>query len=276
MDDFSKIWRAFFAIAIMGIAVQQFMFADMMAVIMPPHYPAWLTPRLLWTSVTSIGLIAVSICILFGFKGRLTSLLLALVLLLFVLIFQVPGTQYPAHIGSWINPFKEFALAGGALVIAGSLPEDDTMPDFFKLLEKAIPFGKYMLAITLSTFGSTHFIYRDFCASLVPNWIPFHYFWSDFAGVALIAGGLGIILGVLGRQLLFFNNLSKLAARLVGIMIFLWFIMLHVPRAIADPHTGNGNEWTSVFEALAFSGIAFLIARKQQPVSSYSFKKEAA
>jgi hypothetical protein len=43
-------------------------------------------------------------------------------------------------------------------------------------------------------------------------------------------------------------------------MIFLWFIMLHIPRAIADPHSGNGNEWTSVFEALAFSGIAFLMA----------------
>lgn len=261
MEDFSKIWRAFFALSVMGIAVQQFIFADMMAVIMPPHYPAWLAPRLLWTSVSSIGLIAASICILFEFKGRPASLLLGFVLLLLVLIFQVPGTQYPGHIGSWINAFKEFTLAGGALVVAGSLPADDNMPVFLKFTEKLIPAGKYMLAITLVTFGSTHFIYRDFCASLVPGWIPFHYFWSDFAGVALVSGGIGIILGMLGTSLLFFKHLSKLAARLVGIMIFLWFIMLHVPRAIADPHTGNGNEWTSVFEALAFSGIAFLIAR---------------
>jgi uncharacterized membrane protein len=276
MEDFSKVWRAFFALAIMGIAVQQFIFADMMAVIIPPKYPTWLAPRLLWTSVISIGLIAAAGCILFEFKGRMISLLLALVLFLFVLVFQIPGTQYPGHIGSWINPFKEFALAGGALVIAGSLPEDHIIPDFFKLLEKLIPFGKYMLAITLVTFGSTHFIYRDFCALLVPNWIPLHYFWSDFAGIALISGGLGIILGVFGSSWLLFNNLSKLAARLVGIMIFLWFIMLHVPRAIADPHTGNGNEWTSVFEALAFSGIAFLIARKRQTASSYLFQQATA
>jgi hypothetical protein len=43
-------------------------------------------------------------------------------------------------------------------------------------------------------------------------------------------------------------------------MLFLWVILLHIPRAIADPHSGNGNEWTSVFQALAFSGIAFILS----------------
>jgi len=43
-------------------------------------------------------------------------------------------------------------------------------------------------------------------------------------------------------------------------MIFLWFILLHIPRAIADPYIEKGNEITSVFESLGFSGIAFLIA----------------
>jgi hypothetical protein len=43
-------------------------------------------------------------------------------------------------------------------------------------------------------------------------------------------------------------------------MIFLWVLMLHIPRAIADPYTNVRNEWASVFEALAFSGIAFMLA----------------
>jgi len=43
-------------------------------------------------------------------------------------------------------------------------------------------------------------------------------------------------------------------------MLFLWVIVLHIPRAIANPYVGNGNELTSVFEALAFSGIALGIA----------------
>ncbi len=43
-------------------------------------------------------------------------------------------------------------------------------------------------------------------------------------------------------------------------MIFLWLIVLHIPWAIADPYTDRGNEITSVFQALAFSGIALGIA----------------
>jgi uncharacterized membrane protein YphA (DoxX/SURF4 family) len=84
----------------------------------------------------------------------------------------------------------------------------------------------------------------------VPGWIPWPYFWTYFAGSALIAGGVGIVINVKRR----------LAAFLLGLAIFSWFIVLHIPRAIADPHSGNGNEWTSVFEAFGFSGIALILS----------------
>jgi len=58
------------------------------------------------------------------------------------------------------------------------------------------------------------------------------------------------------------GTIGRDVALLLGLMLFFWVFMLHIPRAIADPHSGNGNEWASVFEALAFSGIAFLIAGK--------------
>jgi hypothetical protein len=37
-------------------------------------------------------------------------------------------------------------------------------------------------------------------------------------------------------------------------------LILHIPRAIAMPDAANGNELTSVFQALAFSGVALVIA----------------
>jgi hypothetical protein len=56
---------------------------------------------------------------------------------------------------------------------------------------------------------------------------------------------------------------------------FLWFLCLHIPRAIAGPHTLNGNEWTSVCESLAFSGIAFIFAAlpASNPYSISRFKR---
>jgi uncharacterized membrane protein YphA (DoxX/SURF4 family) len=50
---------------------------------------------------------------------------------------------------------------------------------------------------------------------------------------------------------------ARLAAALLGAIIFIWVIVLHLPRAVAAE---SANEWTSVFQALAMSGIAFILA----------------
>jgi hypothetical protein len=41
-------------------------------------------------------------------------------------------------------------------------------------------------------------------------------------------------------------------------MIFLWVILLHIPRALAAPR--DSNETTAVFEALAISSACYLLA----------------
>jgi hypothetical protein len=41
-------------------------------------------------------------------------------------------------------------------------------------------------------------------------------------------------------------------------MIFLWVFLVHIPRALAGPN--HANETAGVFEALALSGVALLVA----------------
>jgi hypothetical protein len=98
-------------------------------------------------------------------------------------------------------------------------------------------------------FGIDHFLYTDFVAGLVPVWMPGHLFWTYVAGVALIGSGISLML----------NIKLVTVSLLLGSMLFLWLVLLHIPRAIADPLSGKGNEVTSVFEALGFSGMAFMI-----------------
>jgi uncharacterized membrane protein len=108
----------------------------------------------------------------------------------------------------------------------------------------------------LIAFGIDHFLYKEFVATIVPDWIPWHMFWTYFAAVALIGSGVCILFKILIRQI----------SMLLGIMLLIWFVILHIPRAVADPDGAKGNEITSVFQALAFSGVAFVIA------SVYRFK----
>ena len=64
----------------------------------------------------------------------------------------------------------------------------------------------------------------------------------------LLAGGIGIL----------FPQTLRLAALLSGLMIFLWVPMLHIPRALAD--LSVPGETSAIFEALALSGVALLVA----------------
>ncbi len=116
------------------------------------------------------------------------------------------------------------------------------------LIQKIAPFGKYFFALLLVVFGIDHFLYVDMVKTLVPTWIPGDLFWTYLAAVALIGAGLAI----------FINFKPGMISLLLAAMLFIWLIVLHIPRALFAPATDNGNEWTSVFECLAFSGIAIL------------------
>jgi uncharacterized membrane protein YphA (DoxX/SURF4 family) len=110
--------------------------------------------------------------------------------------------------------------------------------------------GRIFFSIMLIIFGIDHILYKGFVATLVPAWIPGSMFWTYFGSIALIGSGICILLKIK----------TRLVGMLLGTMLLIWFIILHIPRAIADPYAGKGNEITSVFQALAFSGIAFVIA----------------
>jgi len=86
--------------------------------------------------------------------------------------------------------------------------------------------GTVFLAVFLVVCGMEHLTYSDFVTGLVPSWIPGQRFWTYFTGVALIVGGAGILV----------PRTARLAATLSAVMIFLWVLLLHIPRALAGPH----------------------------------------
>jgi uncharacterized membrane protein YphA (DoxX/SURF4 family) len=257
MKYYIRAGRIFYAIGIAGLGIQQFIYSDFRPVILP-EWPAWIHGSPIVAYLSGLALIIAGILILLNRKAGTVSLLLGGFLLVLFIVFHTPYLlfiiPYSFHLGSWTDALKELALSGGAFVMAGSFVRED-LPDnsknyLMRMLEKIIPAGKIFFSITMIAFGIDHFLYTEFVATLVPAWIPGPVFWTYFAAIALIGSGVAIILKIR----------LKTVGLLLGTMLLLWFIILHIPRAIADPHTANGNEITSVFEALAFSGIAFVIA----------------
>jgi uncharacterized membrane protein len=239
--------RRFYAAGIIALGLQHFYNGDFVPVIVP-SFPAWLPGQYFWTCVAGTGLVITGGAILVGKAARPAAVVLGSALLAVLVFRHIPG-QLPKFrsLGAWTDAFKELTLSGGAFVAAASVRD----PDRPRLDRGFLDFGCLALGITVAVFGVDHFLYTAFVASLVPTWIPGHVFWTYFCGVALIAAGVGMILRIRAR----------LASGLLGSMIFAWLIVLHIPLAIRAPYGSNGNEWTSVYEALAFSGIAFILAR---------------
>jgi len=258
MEALVKAGRWAFAICLIGLAGQQLYYSDLRLVFVP----AWASPipgHTLLAWLFSIILIGSATTLLLN-KGVRTSMLLlgSLLLALFLFSyapFEVWVNPNGLQIGSWNNALKELMFSGSAFVIAGTLPDAHAAGGqrgwaFTRPLEVFIPMGRIFYSIMLVVFGIEHFLFGEFVKSLVPSWIPGDLFWTYFAAVALIGAGVAII----------FRIKVKLVATLLGVMVFIWFLILHIPRAVVAQASDMGNELSSVFESLGVSGIAFVIA----------------
>ncbi len=261
MEEIKSLSRVFFGIGLIGIGAEHLIFRSFIPV-MVPMWPQWVPGYAMWVYLVGLILIVGGALIVVRFKAREVSSVVGVLFLASFILLHIPANiaAGKTSLGAWTNAFKEFSFCGCAFVVAAAMPGRPMSAHSrhslcHRVQVRALRFGKYPLAIMVFLFGIDHFLYTEFVATLVPSWIPGHVFWTYFAGGALIAAGAGIML----------NIQARLAATMLGIMLIIWLIILHFPRAFADP-TGNiGNEWTSVWEVFSFSGAAFIMGQTLQP-----------
>jgi uncharacterized membrane protein len=249
MGKRSNIGRIFYGAAIAGIGLTTIYYKDF-------PYMLFLTqPLQIPGLVYIIGFlfILVGASIVFDKKIRPVSFLFGSILFLIFCFNHIPyefGTDaHYKNLLEWDNPGKELALAGGAFVVSGFFSEKNkNIVNRFR--ERLVPFGAFLFSLPIITFGILHLLYAKDVSTMVPSWIPRPVFWTYFAGIALLGSGISMILKIR----------TGLIAALLGIMIFTWFIILHIPRIINAPITDLEGEVTSAFLALAYSGIAFVIS----------------
>lgn len=123
-------------------------------------------------------------------------------------------------------------------------------------LDRILALGNLCFAVPLAVFGALHLFGPGFVADLVPEYMPWRLFWSYFVGCALIAASLSIAASIWVRW----------SGLLVGIMMFLFVAMIHVPGAISDPR--NRIIWTIVIREMSFGGAAWILAANAMNGSS--------
>lgn len=115
--------------------------------------------------------------------------------------------------------------------------------------------GRLFFAISMLCFGVEYFIYASGLKGPIPGppWLP-----GSQLG-AVVTGGVLIAVAVCFTT----EKLARLAAALLGVALFLYALLLQIPRLIAQPH--SPDPWTSGFELLALMGGAFVLARIEIP-----------
>jgi uncharacterized membrane protein len=251
----TRAWQASYGILLATIGILQLYYADFRSEILPP-WPSRIPGLAICARLVGAALVMSGVAILINRGARTVALAWGVVFIGFTSLFHLPYmlfvSPHPSHLGAWGDTFNTLALAGMGFVVAGSFgkPRKTGEPTpGLEHVERLVPFGRFF-CITVVAFGICHFLYAPYIDTLVPAWIPWHRFWTYFAGACLISSGTAILLKIR----------LKLFGTLLGTMIFLWVLILHIPRAIVDPYSGQGNEIESTARALAESGAAFLVA----------------
>ena len=108
--------------------------------------------------------------------------------------------------------------------------------------------GRWLFASMFAIFGLLHFGPLEFTLGYIPSYLPFPVFWVYFAGVALITFSVSA----------WTRTLDKLAAVLLALMLLLFVLMIHVPRAAEGDFMGI----LGVFRDTANIGAALMYADK--------------
>jgi uncharacterized membrane protein len=235
-----------FAMGVIALGILQF-FAKDFIVGRPPvvQWAANIPGKQAWAFVSGILLIIGGLAILLKRNASTAAFFIGIFIFIFSLLCRhLPHlfTVASAEDVIWqINAYKTLALCGGAFIIAASFQEP--------LHKTQLTLNCILLALFFVISGCAHFKFADFIInSFIPAYIPAHPFWTYFCGIALIAGGVGLLI----------RQTRKWAAALTGLMILLWFFLLHIPRASYAPH--DYSEWMGVCESFTFSGILFTLA----------------
>lgn len=171
-------------------------------------------------------------------------------LLLWVLLWRVPPIfRAPAGVLPWDGCAETAVIVAGAwMLYAWFATDQDRRRLRFATGQNGVRIARVVYGLALIPFGLAHLAYVKETASLVPGWLPSHVAWAYFTGVAFIAAGLAILVGVLAR----------LAVALSALQVGMFTLLVWVPIVAAG--SKDAYPWSEFAISCAITAGAWVIA----------------
>lgn len=214
--------------------------------------PSWVPGRDGLSCAWGALMLASAIALLWKKTVVPASGVVALLFLSWLLFLQVPKiVAKPEMEILWSGASQLVALAAGGLLLFASGASPVEGPRRWFSGDRGARIARLAYALALLGFGLHHFLTTG-ADEAVPAWLPFRTGWVDLTGVAHMAAGVAILVGIVPR----------LAATLEAIMIGAFVLLVHVPGVIAAPE--DRLQWTMLMDASALCGAAWIVAHSMQ------------
>ena len=231
----------------------------------PAHQPiqAWgdhIPGVTIFAYIAAVWLIAGGAALLWHVSARFGAVALAILYGIFVLLplprfYAAPhflGYRAAVYIGVLGSVCQQVILFAAAIVWESLAARGSLSP-------RAALIARWTFGLSSVDFGLAHLTAIETVIPMVPEWMPWGgVFWTVLTGIAFVLAGLAIVSGVL----------DVLAARLLGLMLLLFSVLVLTPMIFASPrdHTAWGGDAYNLAAVGAAWIFADWLATRQQPV----------
>jgi uncharacterized membrane protein len=209
--------------------------------------------------VSGVWLIAAGFAILWRRSARIGAAACAIAYLVFAALWlargyagiHTLGWRIDVLLGITFGVAQQIMLVAPMLIVYSTANASDSLPP-----TRAAIAARWMLGVPPVIFGIFHLIGIRIFATIVPEWMPFGYFWAGITGVAFILAGLAICAG----------KLDVPALRLLALMLLLFEGLVEAPPIFVRLH--DQPTWgAAVYNVTAIGAcwiFAEFVARRAQ------------
>jgi len=216
--------------------------------------PKWLPARVFIAYFVGVAHLAAALSFVARRCVRWSSILLAVMFALFVLLMDLPSAiTHPTVRMAWSLAARETTFAIGALALFGTVMSDPR-PGLSKTIAQV---ARFWAAFVLVFYGIEHFLHPEFSpgvpdSTVTASWVP-----APLA-IAYATGGILVVLGLA----MLAKEYAAAAAALCGLLMLVLTLGLYVPQFfLARDVAQHVTALNFVFDTLLFAGMMLVVSR---------------